>query len=305
MPFDTFVQRANADPLISEAVYRDLINALPEESDVMAVTTRLPDMPSGRTRIPVMETLPEAFVRDGETDLIQTSNAQWKDTYVEAFNMDVVIPVSRDVYNDTDDDLWARISPALRQAFARRFDRVVLFGENKATQSTNGIFTDAVAKSHTVTLNTGSDILDDLNSALTLVENDGFTPTGHLADLSVRGKFRNLRDTNGSRINIEDFAANFGGVPRYMNKGNSIPASALIFSGDWSQVVYALSRDFEMRIEQSGVIQDGAGNISFNLMQQNMVGLICSMRVGWALPNPVNAVNTDGTSRYPFAVLTP
>jgi len=181
----------------------------------------------------------------------------------------------------------------------------VLFGENKATRSPNGIFTDAVAKSHTVALNTGSDILDDLNSALTLVENDGFTPTGHLADLSVRGKFRNLRDTNGSRINIEDFAANFGGVPRYMNKGNSIPASALIFSGDWSQVVYALSRDFEMRIEQSGVIQDGAGNISFNLMQQNMVGLICSMRVGWALPNPVNAVNTDGTSRYPFAVLTP
>jgi hypothetical protein len=29
------------------------------------------------------------------------------------------------------------------------------------------------------------------------------------------------------------------------------------------------------------------------------------MRLGWAVPNPINALNPDGESRFPFAVALP
>ena len=78
-----------------------------------------------------------------------------------------------------------------------------------------------------------------------------------------------------------------------------------MFSGDWSQLVFSIRQDITYKILDQAVIQDGAGNIVFNLAQQDMVALRCVMRCGWALPNPTNRVNTNDSTRYPFAVLLP
>ena len=53
------------------------------------------------------------------------------------------------------------------------------------------------------------------------------------------------------------------------------------------------------------VIQDGSGTIVYNLAQQDMVALRAVMRLGWQLPNPINRVNTNASTRYPFSVLAP
>jgi hypothetical protein len=34
-----------------------------------------------------------------------------------------------------------------------------------------------------------------------------------------------------------------------------------------------------------------------------MVGLRSCMRIAWQVPNPINRINSDEDSRYPFAVL--
>ena len=36
-----------------------------------------------------------------------------------------------------------------------------------------------------------------------------------------------------------------------------------------------------------------------------MVALRVVMRLGWQVPNPLNNVNTNAGTRYPFAVLLP
>jgi hypothetical protein len=36
-----------------------------------------------------------------------------------------------------------------------------------------------------------------------------------------------------------------------------------------------------------------------------MVALKLHMRLGFQLPNPINRVNTNAATRYPFAVLVP
>ena len=60
------------------------------------------------------------------------------------------------------------------------------------------------------------------------------------------------------------------------------------------------------KIFDSGVVQDPTtGNILYNLMQNDMVALRAVMRLGWEIPNPVNAMAKEKAKRFPFAVLTP
>ena len=61
--------------------------------------------------------------------------------------------------------------------------------------------------------------------------------------------------------------------------------------------------------DQSGIIAaitnciaSNKGNI-LNLAQQDCVALRAVMRLGWAMPRPVNMIS--GRDYFPFAVLTP
>lgn len=53
------------------------------------------------------------------------------------------------------------------------------------------------------------------------------------------------------------------------------------------------------------LITDDSGAVMFNLMQQDMLAMRVTCRLGWALPNPVNMVQPSEDKRYPFAVLVP
>ena len=53
------------------------------------------------------------------------------------------------------------------------------------------------------------------------------------------------------------------------------------------------------------MIQDpDSGEILYNLMQNDMVALRAVMRLGWEIPNPINAMVPDKTKRCPFSLLT-
>ena len=55
----------------------------------------------------------------------------------------------------------------------------------------------------------------------------------------------------------------------------------------------------------SGVISDSDGKVVFNLMQNDMKAIRMVIRMGWDIFNPLNAINEDETTRFPFAVYTP
>jgi len=96
------------------------------------------------------------------------------------------------------------------------------------------------------------------------------------------------------------------GVPvEFPLNGAIDPEQSLLISGDFSQLVWAVRQDISYKILDQAVIQDADGKIIYNLAQQDMVALRAVMRIGWELPNPVNRVNPDDNTRYPFAVLTP
>lgn len=79
------------------------------------------------------------------------------------------------------------------------------------------------------------------------------------------------------------------------------PEETLAIVGDWSQLVYSIRQDMTFKIFDSGVVQDpSTGNILYNLMQNDMVALRAVMRLGWEIPNPINAYNVDNTKAFSF-----
>lgn len=90
-----------------------------------------------------------------------------------------------------------------------------------------------------------------------------------------------------------------------MNNGALDPTLALQVSGDFQNLVYALRQDITYKILDQAVIQDAAGNIVWNLAQQDMVALRAVMRIAWQVPNPINTVEPTEANRFPFAVLLP
>ena len=83
-------------------------------------------------------------------------------------------------------------------------------------------------------------------------------------------------------------------------------SQALLIGGDWNMAVWAVRSDITTTLLREAVIQDpNTKEIVYNLAQQDMVALRVVFRAGWALPNPINRVNTTKSTRYPFAVFTP
>ena len=58
-----------------------------------------------------------------------------------------------------------------------------------------------------------------------------------------------------------------------------------------------------MKLATEGVIQDGSGNIVYNLLQQDMVAMRFTMRVAWQVSNYVTYSNTTEATRYPLAMI--
>lgn len=313
MAYNNLIDRTGAQSLIPEEVTREIIQAVPQASAVMRRARRLPNMSRKQLRMPVLSGLITASFVNGDTGLKQTSEVSWEDVFVTAEELAVIVPIPESVLNDVDYDIWGEVQPRIIEAFGVAFDQAVIYDTNAPSSWPDGIVAAATAASQAITLGTGTDLYDDLlgeGGVVAKVEEDGFMVNGHIAALSMRAKLRGLRDAEGNPIFNRVMQAatmyELDGAPiDFPLNGSMIPATALQVAGDWSQLVYSIRQDITYKLLTEAVIQDGSGNIVHNLAQQDMVALRAVMRLGWALPNPINQVNTNDSTRYPFAVLLP
>jgi len=314
MPFNDQITRADAAALIPEEVSREILGMIEEDSAVMQVARRLPNMSRKQLRIPVLGTIPTAFFVNGDTGQKQTTTMQWDNVFVNAEELAVLVPIPNAVADDVDYDIWGEVRGPIRAAIGKAFDQAVLYGINAPAAWPECILEAAEAAGHEVTVGENGDLYDDLlaeGGTLSYVEEDGYMVTGHIASLSMRARMRGLRDLEGQPIfanaKQEDKTTYTldGETLIFPRNGAFDPSRALVFSGDWDQLVYAVRQDLTYDVFPSGVITDGAGNVVFNAMQQDSAIMRVVMRVGWAVPNPVNQVNPNDATRYPFAVYKP
>lgn len=315
MPYDNVIDRTGATALIPEDASREIRKALPSQSAVMQLATRLPDLSRKQHRIPVMSALPTAYWVDGDTGLKQTSEVSWDNVYLNVEELAVIIPIPEAVLDDADYDVWGEVRPLIEEAFGKAFDAAVIHGTNAPAAFPDDIVTAATAAGHTVAVGSvGADLYDDImgvGGVLAKVEEDGYMVDGHLAALAMRARLRGLRDGEGNPI----FAASLAeGVSQYSIDGEPLlfsrnggmnAAAALLISGAWKQLVWAVRQDITYKMLTEAAIFDNSGALVYNLPQQDMVAMRAVMRLGWAHPNPIRRENETAATRYPLAVLTP
>ncbi|MGD9713797.1 MAG: phage major capsid protein [Thermomicrobiales bacterium] len=297
-----------------EDMIPELFQMAIQASTVLQMGRRLQDMLRNQQRIRVLDVLPAAYWVSGDSGLKQTSRMAWKDKFINAEELAVIVPVPENVLDDNDYDIWEEVKPRIGEEFGRAIDAAILFGDDAPTGFPSDIVTGATAALHAIAEGSGGgDVFDDIfgpSGSVAMVEADGYAVTGHIEAVQMRAKWRGLRTSDGSLIFSRSVQEGGGytldGNPAFFPLNGSFdPGMALDICGDWNQLVWSLRSDMDFKVGTEAVIQDNAGNIVFNTFQQDMVALRCTLRMGWQLPNPVSKLQADEALRYPFAILTP
>ncbi len=305
------IDRARAEALIQEQVVSTIFQDAPKQSVFMSLARKLPNMTSKQTRIPVLDMLPVAYWVNGDTGFKQTSQQAWDNVYLTAAELAVIVPIPEAVLDDADFDILGEVTPRVNEAIGARVDAAVLFGTNRPTEWQNDIITMARQAGNNVS--GGAVTYDTLlgeNGVISKVEESGHMVNGAIAPMAMRGKLRGIKNTSGTPLFKSDMQGStqyaLDGAPLYFPQNGAFDASiAQMIVGDWSQAVYSIRQDVTTKILDQGVIQDpNTKQIIYNLAQQDMIALRVVFRMGWALPNPATALNSDRTL-VPFAYLEP
>lgn len=304
------ITRQDAEALIPVESSKEIITAVSESSAALKLMRKLPNMTSKQRKIPILSSLPVAGFVDGDNGLKSVSAAAWKNKYITAEEIAVIIPIPEAVLDDAEYDIWAEIKPSIIEAFDQVIDGAIFFSKDKPASWEEGIVVKAKSIGKTIAKGTGDDIAEDINLMMGMVEADGFDVTGFAGDISNKASLRGLRDKNNGLLFQPSLTANtpatlYAQPITYVKNNAWDKETALLLGGDFSQAVYAIRQDMTYKVLDQAVITDGEGNIIYNLAQQDMVALRCVMRLGWQLPNPVTRLNGNDDTRYPFAVLTP
>jgi HK97 family phage major capsid protein len=324
MPYNSIIDRSDAGALIPQEVSNEILKNVADRSPLLRMARRLPNLSRAQRRMPVMSALATAYFVSGDNGKKQTTEVNWANKYVDAEELAVIVPIPEAVLDDAEFDIWGEIRPELENAFDVAIAQAVLYGTNiPATWTTNlgaaGLKAGATAASHVVSAASYTDLFEAIlgenagadPGVIGLVELDGFMSTGHLAHTSMRRKLRNVRTADGAPIFLPSMQNrgqyDLDGAPiEFPLDGSIDPAEGLLITGQWNQLVYAMRQDITYKILTEAVITDSASPplILYNLAQQDMVALRAVIRLGFALPNPINRMNQTAGTRFPFAVLT-
>lgn len=305
------IDRTGAEALIPVQESNEIIQGVVTQSAVLSRGRKLPNMTSRQYKMPVLDMLPIAYFVNGDTGQKQTTKQAWDKKYITAEEIAVIVPVPESVLDDSDYDIWGEVKPRIIEAFGKKIDGAILFDVDKPSTWRDGVAATATKAGSIVELGETDSLFAKImgeDGVIAKVESSGFFVNGHMADISMRAKLRGLVDTTGQPIFKTDMqtGTNYtldGSPMNFPNNGAFDKSKALMISGDFNQLVYSIRQDITFKLFTEGVIQNTDGSIAYNLMQNDMIALRAVMRLGWEIPNPINALQKDKAKRCPFSIL--
>lgn len=296
------ITRTDVDALIETQVANEIFEGVTTESKALSMFKRLPNMTSDKTKLRVLDSLPVAYFVDEKTNngRKNLTKMAWDAKYINAAELAVIVPIKENVLNDASIDIWAEVRPRIVEAFAKKIDNAIFNGVDKPADWREGLIPSIVSAGKEVD-ETGK-LYEDINKVMTEVEESGYNVTGLLGGVGLKGKFRMMTDNTGQPLNTTEI----GSLTRnYLDNGAWDKSLSTLIAGDFNQAVYSIRQDVTYKLLDQAVIQDPSdGSILYNLAQDDMVALRVVMRLGWEIPNPVNALDETET-RFPFASLKP
>jgi HK97 family phage major capsid protein len=296
-----------------------------EQSSVMKNGKRLRNMTTNELKLKVSTALPEVYFvgTKGQTQtfpadaLKQTTASEWDNVSIKVGELAAVVVIPNNVFNDANFDIQAEIRNQLPAAIAKKVDSAVLYGTKAVDVPddwSNGIYTDMPA-ANKISVGEVGDIYDDILAAsgvFAQVEADGYDVTGILAATSLKSSLRSLRADAGDGAPLFQPSIQtageytLAGVPmQFPKNGGFNPSTTLLVAGDWDKLVYSVRQDVTFDVFTTGVLQDGNGAITHNLMQEDLTAIRVTFRMAWGLPENLGVMaRWDGTTVsgvYPFA----
>jgi HK97 family phage major capsid protein len=307
------ITRSGAEALIPVQTSRQILQEVATSSVALRLGNRMPDMTSKQTKIPVMTGNITANFVSGDTGLKPHSNMTWDNVYITAEELAVIVPIPEAVLDDADYDIWGEVRPRIVEAFGTAIDAAVFHGTNKPDSWPAGIVPAAIAAGNNLLItNDLYSNINGMNGVIAKVEEQGIPVTDYIGALELRARLRSTLDTTGQPIFRTAYSSGAAGAMVYELNGSPVffPENgsldsdyALLVAGNFRYMRYAIRQDVTYKILDQASITDSNGKVILNLAQQDCVALRAVMRLGWALPKPVNPVS--GLSYYPFAVLQP
>jgi HK97 family phage major capsid protein len=295
------IKKSDAYALFEPDVMSEIMEGTIKQSAVLQMFRRLPNMTTNKTKMRVLDSLPMAYWVDADTNngRKKLTKMAWDNKFITAEELAVIVPIKEDVLDDADYDIWADVRPRLVEAFGKAIDNAILTGVNKPNGFRLDLLSSVLNAGAVVTQGADQTLYSAINDAMVKVEESGYNPTGLVGGVGVKGQFRMMLDQTGQPI----AGTEIGNLPKfYVDNGSWDKDKAMMVVGDFSQAVYAIRQDITYKILDQAVIQDPAtGEILYNLAQEDMVALRVVMRLGWEIPNPINALNPDEGTRFPFA----
>ena len=297
------ITRTDADALIETQVANEIFEGVVKESKALSMFRRLPNMTSDKTKLRVLDSLPVAYFVDETTNngRKNLTKMAWDKKFINAAELAVIVPIKENVLDDSSIDIWAEVRPRIVEAFGKKIDGAIFNGTDKPSDWREGLIP-SIVKAGKEVAETANGLYSDINDVMTKVEESGYNVTALLGGVGLKGKFRMMTDKNGQPLNTTEI----GSLRReYLDNGAWNKELSMLIAGDFNQAVYAIRQDITYKVLTEAVIQDpSTGEILYNLAQDDMVALRVVMRLGWEIPNPVNALDETET-RFPFASLKP
>ena len=293
---------------------REVIRGVLGRSKALELGRRLPDMVGKTYKLNVFSNLPvSGWVKNqttpvGAPDEIKNkpvSQLAWTGVDLVAEEIAVLIPISINTIKDLSNwiDLLPYVSEQVEGAFQEVIDGTAFFGINSPYSNFSGILAGATNAGAVVNWDgeAGLSFYNAINDAMEYVENSGYVPTAILGGPALNSAFRKTITALGILAGDQ---GEIGALPRHVDlTGGFDQSSAFAIVGDFRYFVYAFREEMEARVlEEATIVDPTTGSTLYNLAQKDMIAVRFTMRLGMALPNPVNRVNSTD-KRYPFAVI--
>ena len=296
------ITKQNAEALFTEDLIAEIIQGVTKQSAALRMFRKLPNMTSNRMRMRVLDALPLAYWVDDATDngRKKLTEAAWANKFIVPAEIAVIVPIKEDVLDDASIDIWGEIRPRLVEAFGNKIDQAIFVGVDKPSSWRADLLSSIAQAGAFVSQGSGT-LYSAINDAMVKVEESGYNPTGIVGGVDIKGKFRMMLDTAGQPIKGTEIDE----MPKaYIDNGAWDKTKAQMIIGDFTQAVYSIRQDITYKVLDQAIIQDpSTGDILYNLAQEDMVALRVTMRLGWEIPNPINALAPDEAVRFPFAAI--
>lgn len=286
MASGTATNRTNID--LPVAVSDEILQKIQTGSKVMQLARRI-SLPGRGAAINVVTGDPSpAWV--GETELKSVSDPGLATKVMRAYKLAVVVPFSNEFRRDVP-ALYDAIIERIPAALGEKFDNTVFFG------SAPGSDFDTLASV------TGHSIASDVYGGLVAADGD-VADHGGVVDgwiLSPKGRTALLSAVDGESRPLFNPSTLDGGIPRLLGAPvhvtpqayKSGSPSTLGIVGDWSQAMYGMVNNIELRYSSDATLKDG-DNVIY-LFQQNMFAVIAEVEIGFRANTDCFAKLTSNT----------